>query len=793
MLRSASAGLRARLLLLILLAVLPMLGLMLYTYAEQRHQAASEVEQNALRLSRLAASNHDQLIESTHQLLIALALLPQVRNGNAADCSALFADILKGFPSYANLGAVKPNGDLFCSALPSSTVVNVADRAYFQRALQTRAFAIGDYQIGRITGKPSVGVAYPIGEAGAVQGVVFVSIDLAWFNQLAAEAQLPPNTSLTVIDSKGTILARYPDAQLWVGQSLPETPLVKAILLQGTGTAEAPGLDGVSQLYAFSPLRGGTSAPNAYVSIGIPAAAAFAEVDRRLARDLSGLGIVAGLALLAAWVGADLFILRGVAVLVNATQRLAAGDLRARTGLSRGNGALSTLARNFDAMAEALQQREHQRQQSAEALRESEERFRQLVELSPDAIFIQSQGRIAFVNAAGVTLHGAGSPSELIGQPVLDGVHPADRGIVQERIRQLREAALATPWHEETWIKRDGQIVEVEVAATPFRYQGKPSAQVIAHDITERKRAQAQIERQVAHLAALRAIEIAITDTASLDLRLTLDVLLEHVTKQLGVDAADVLLFEAPTQTLRYAAGRGFRTVALKDTRLRLGEGYAGRAALERQLVSVPDLSDAPGELVRSPILPHESFVAYYATPLIAKGQVKGVLELFHRAPLNPNSEWLDFLEALAGQAAIAMDSAALFGDLQHSNAELALAYDATLEGWSRALDMRDHETEGHTQRVTEMTVGLAQQMGISMAELVHVRRGRSCTTSVRWAFPMLSCSSLARSTRKSGGSCASIRSWRTSCCLRSRTCVPRWTSPTATTRSGMAAVTRAD
>ena len=99
-------------------------------------------------------------------------------------------------------------------------------------------------------------------------------------------------------------------------------------------------------------------------------------------------------------------------------------------------------------------------------------------------------------------------------------------------------------------------------------------------------------------------------------------------------------------------------------------------------------------------------------------------MELFHRAPLNPNSEWLDFLEALAGQAAIAMDSAELFGDLQHSNAELALAYDATLEGWSHALDMRDHETEGHTHRVTERAVGLAQQMGISMAELVHVRRG---------------------------------------------------------------------
>ncbi len=110
--------------------------------------------------------------------------------------------------------------------------------------------------------------------------------------------------------------------------------------------------------------------------------------------------------------------------------------------------------------------------------------------------------------------------------------------------------------------------------------------------------------------------------------------------------------------------------------------------------------------------------------PLIAKGHIKGVLELFHRAPLGITQEWLDFLDALAGQAAIAIDSAALFADLQRSNVELALAYDTTLEGWSRALDLRDKETEGHSQRVTESTLRLARAMGVSDSELVHMRRG---------------------------------------------------------------------
>ncbi|MBC8265139.1 MAG: GAF domain-containing protein [Anaerolineales bacterium] len=231
-----------------------------------------------------------------------------------------------------------------------------------------------------------------------------------------------------------------------------------------------------------------------------------------------------------------------------------------------------------------------------------------------------------------------------------------------------------------------------------------------------------EAQRRLQHMQALREIDMAIT--ASLDVRVTFNVILDQVITQLGVDAADVLLFHPHTQTLEYATGRGFRSRALWHTSLRLGEGYAGRAAFERRIVNVPNLEDAENGLRRAPLLPHEDFVAYYAVPLIAKGDVKGVLEIFHRASLDPDPEWLDFLDTLAGQAAVAIDNATLFDDLQRSNVELTLAYDTTLEGWSRALDLRDKETEGHTQRVAEMTLRLAQAMGISNAELVHNRRG---------------------------------------------------------------------
>jgi putative nucleotidyltransferase with HDIG domain len=228
--------------------------------------------------------------------------------------------------------------------------------------------------------------------------------------------------------------------------------------------------------------------------------------------------------------------------------------------------------------------------------------------------------------------------------------------------------------------------------------------------------------RRLHQLQALREIDIAIT--GSLDVRVTLNVLLEHVTSQLHVDAADVLLLNPHTHTLEYGTGRGFRSSAFTTMQLRLGEGLAGRAAVDRRVVSIPDLAKEPGGFDRSRLVAMEGFIAYHAVPLVAKGQVKGVLELFHRSPLRITHEWLLFLEALAGQAAIAIDNATLFAELQRSNVELALAYDTTLEGWSRALDLRDKETEGHTQRVTDLTLRLARAMGVPEPDLVHIRRG---------------------------------------------------------------------
>jgi response regulator RpfG family c-di-GMP phosphodiesterase/uncharacterized protein YigA (DUF484 family) len=228
--------------------------------------------------------------------------------------------------------------------------------------------------------------------------------------------------------------------------------------------------------------------------------------------------------------------------------------------------------------------------------------------------------------------------------------------------------------------------------------------------------------RRLEQLQALRAIEIAIATNR--DLNETLSLLLEKIAEQLKVDAAVFLLLNPQQHVLQFAASRGFTTESLRFTQLQIGEGMAGRAALERRIIHIADLQNDPQHLSAAPTLGQERFVTYYAVPLIAQGHVRGVLEIFHRSPLHADAEWRRFLEALADQAAIAIESTALFEELQRANDELSQAYESTIEGWSRALDLRDKETEGHTQRVTQMTLKLAQAMGMSDDELVHIRRG---------------------------------------------------------------------
>ena len=403
-----------------------------------------------------------------------------------------------------------------------------------------------------------------------------------------------------------------------------------------------------------------------------------------------------------------------------AAAALASGQDSARVTISR-RDELGQLATSFNSMAEQIEMG-HKRLESAV------ERYRMLFDRNPFPMWVYERGTLAFleVNEAAIRHYGY-ARSEFLAMTLKD-LRRADE------VPQLVAAAgepLDGPSRVGQWKHRrkDGSIIDVEIARTDIELQGKISSFALANDITDRLAAEHalaesrdRIELQIGRLNALRAIDLAILGTT--DLRLLLKSVLQEIQSQLHPDAAAIFLFNPHSLTIDTSASIGYRTRAAERERVALGDGVAGRAARERRTIAVPDVSAIQMSDHLRRVIDDEGIRSVYAIPLIAKGQIIGVLDALFRKPYDASEDWLQFCEALAGQAAMAIESCKTFEDLQRTNLELSLAYDRTIEGWSRALDLRDRETEGHTQRVTELTLRLCRLAGITEAELVHVRRG---------------------------------------------------------------------
>jgi len=356
--------------------------------------------------------------------------------------------------------------------------------------------------------------------------------------------------------------------------------------------------------------------------------------------------------------------------------------------------------------------------QADDALRESQARFRLVLQDSSIVVFDQDRD-LRYTKI--YNPNPAFSEQEVLGKRD-EQLLPAEDAAALTRIK---EQVLRTglPVREEVRTTVGGEAFFQELKAEPIYDDGEVIGLACASmDISKRKRAEMRIQNQLERLAALRAIDLSIA--GSTDVRLVLNVIVAEVVKQLRVDATSILLLSQDNQTLRYAAGYGFRGKSIEMGSPRVGEGVAGRVALKQRAIYISSLEEDVKEFSRAALMQAEAFVTYYGIPLVAGGRVQGVLEMYQRTGFQPDQEWFDFAQSLAGQAAIAIENARLFDGLHRSNCELILAYDATIEGWSRALDLRDKETEGHTHRVSEVTQRVAIVAGIGEAEIADIRRG---------------------------------------------------------------------
>jgi len=359
------------------------------------------------------------------------------------------------------------------------------------------------------------------------------------------------------------------------------------------------------------------------------------------------------------------------------------------------------------------------------SLQVSESRYQSLVENSSDLVQILSlTGRILYASPSHREKLGF-ETADLLEQSVTLLLHPRDEHAFRELLLGVsKHGNLSAPLLYRVRHK-EGGWVWLEGVAKNLLHQPAVSGIVLnARDVTEREKARekmgqlgVQLETRLERITTLHAIDLAISSRLSLNV--TLDMVLAQVNSHLSVEASAIRLRNRETGRLEFYSGLGFKNDEARDHLLMLGARWAENVLLEGK-----PLGTRLAPEVYSQWANVEGGVRYFAAPLTIDGQTQGVLEVYQRGGARREREWHHFLETLAGQSALAVENDRLLSDLQRSNRELLNAYNEVIEGWARALDLRDKETEGHSRRVTDLAVRLATKMGLTNEELMNLRRG---------------------------------------------------------------------
>ncbi len=302
-----AASVRTRQVTIALAVLLPALCVSLLGLARERTRSARLSERHARELARILALTQESAIQQARDFLLVLSRVPAVKARNASACDALFTDTLRGTSRFANVGLLAADGQVLASGLAEKGPMSLGDRPYFQRAVRTRCFSIGDYQVGRLTGRPTINVALPLLDGlGNVEHVLYAAIDLSAFDAAVERMALPSGSAALLLDPAGTVAAWVPERTETEGHAFPESPLVRAMRDGAEGAIEAEGLDGEARWFGYAPVAVEGGEGVARVAVGVPPVVADGGLAGALWLSVGGLaaiGVVA-LALACAWRGA---------------------------------------------------------------------------------------------------------------------------------------------------------------------------------------------------------------------------------------------------------------------------------------------------------------------------------------------------------------------------------------------------------------------------------------------------------------------------------------------------------
>lgn len=288
---ATSLKLRTFLTIVILLVIFSAIAFTLYRGIEERNRAEKTVEKEIEQTLKVTNENIDKFFDDVNRTLIFLASVPEVKSGGDEECNNYLRTFLREHIQYVNFGIINTDGNVICSAVLLEKPVNLSNRTYFLDAKEMLLFAPGSYRINKITKNPTVSFGYPIlAEGGKVDGVVFASVGIDWFKKLIIDKTTQEDMTITLFDKNGTVLAREPESEQWVGASVANEPLVKVAMAKAEVNAELEGLDGVKRYYEFLPLLHGTG-DSGYLTVGASKKEVVERIDKTFVRAISLLAL----------------------------------------------------------------------------------------------------------------------------------------------------------------------------------------------------------------------------------------------------------------------------------------------------------------------------------------------------------------------------------------------------------------------------------------------------------------------------------------------------------------------
>jgi signal transduction histidine kinase/HAMP domain-containing protein len=493
-------SIRSRVLMLTSAMLLPTLGHLLYDRWESEHTIEAQAMADAGSAARKIAETQSNLFDNAELVLDLIAALPSVRAGNADACQPILHGLIDKNPRYAALGVFTPEGDLICASRPLAGVGNSVSRDWFQAALNARGFAVGEYQVGVLTERPSLGAAKPILRAdGSVDSIMYASLNLDWITA-NIEKTLSSDTAFLLVDRAGTVFsANQPD---WLGRHLEDHALFERMTSRPAGySEEMPGIDGALRQYYFFRFATSSGDPSVYAAVGLPLAALRQEINRKAVIDLALLAAGTLIIVLIGYFLSERTLVQPLQRLAAFSQEVGEGRFGQHTGLAQSTDEIGKLAMNLDRMSDSLHRAEQEKERAL--------RFRtaMLDNITEGIVACNAEGELMVVNRALERIHdeklseiprsdwpGVFDICESDGKTRIPRDRlPLRRALSGERISDL-----------ELVVKKRGRSRNVVVNGEEIRDQAgqRLGAVVTIRDVTENR----QTEQALRHAQKLEAV-----------------------------------------------------------------------------------------------------------------------------------------------------------------------------------------------------------------------------------------------------------------------------------------------